>query len=106
VSKLVSSGTSSKSDDAGIDKGNIYSSDDGTRHLEKVQETQTNGKKVNDKKATTCIAPTIVSTVNSTNTSEGGTATSHIFPITMMTNLGIPLTSSMATGFAIGVMKG
>ena len=23
-----------------------------------------------------------------------------------MTNLGIPLTSSMATGFAIGVMKG
>jgi hypothetical protein len=49
VSKLVSSGTSSARSD-GIDKDDIYSSDeDGTRHLEKVQNTQT---KVNDKKAT------------------------------------------------------
>jgi hypothetical protein len=47
VSKLVSSGTSSAKS-AGIDKGEIYSSDDSTRHLEKVQETQT----TTDKKAT------------------------------------------------------
>ena len=38
VSKLVSSGTSS-SKTGGIDKDDIYSSDDSTRHLEKVQET-------------------------------------------------------------------
>jgi hypothetical protein len=37
VSKLVRSGTSSKS--GGIDKDDIYSSDDSTRHLEKVQQT-------------------------------------------------------------------
>src|SRR5438094_214446 len=49
VSKLVSSGTSSaKSGD--IDKDDIYSSDeDGTRHLEKVQETKTT---TDDEKAT------------------------------------------------------
>ena len=42
VSKLVSSGTSS-SRAGGVDKGDIYSSDeDGTRHLEKVQEAQNN----------------------------------------------------------------
>ncbi len=41
VSKLVSSGTSSAKS-RGIDKDDIYSSDeDGTRHLEKVQETKT-----------------------------------------------------------------
>src|ERR1051325_649566 len=41
VSKLVSSGTSS-SKSGGIDKADIYSSDeDGTMHLEKVQETKT-----------------------------------------------------------------
>lgn len=39
MSKLVSSGTSSAKS-GGIDKGDIYSSDDSTRHLEKVQETQ------------------------------------------------------------------
>ena len=49
VSKLVSSGTSS-SKSAGIDKADIYSSDeDGTRHLEKVQETKTT---TDDEKAT------------------------------------------------------
>jgi hypothetical protein len=49
VSKLVSSGTSSGKS-GGVDKDDIYSSDeDGTRHLEKVQNTQT---KVNDNKAT------------------------------------------------------
>jgi hypothetical protein len=45
VSKLVSSGTSS-SKSGSIDKDDIYSSDDSTRHLEKVQES-----KVNDKEA-------------------------------------------------------
>ena len=49
VSKLVSSGTSS-SKSAGIDKDDIYSSDeDGTRRLEKVQETKTT---THDEKAT------------------------------------------------------
>jgi hypothetical protein len=42
VSKLVSSGTSSPKS-GGIDKDDIYSSDeDGTRHLEKVQDTENN----------------------------------------------------------------
>ena len=41
VSKLISSGTSS-SKTGGIDKDDIYSSDDSTRHLEKVQETENN----------------------------------------------------------------
>ena len=39
VSKLVSSGTSS-SKSGGVDKDDIYSSDDSTRHLEKVQEKE------------------------------------------------------------------
>jgi hypothetical protein len=39
VSKLVSSGTSS-SKSGGIDKDDIYSSHDSTRHLEKVQEQE------------------------------------------------------------------
>jgi hypothetical protein len=47
VSKLVSSGTSSAKS-GGIDKDDIYSSDDSTRHLEKVQETET----TTDKEAT------------------------------------------------------
>src|SRR5919199_4326334 len=47
VSKLVSSGTSS-SKTGGIDKDDIYSSDDSTRHLEKVQEKET----ATDKEAT------------------------------------------------------
>ena len=37
MSKLVSSGISSAKSD-GVDKDDIYSSDDSTRHLEKVQE--------------------------------------------------------------------
>ena len=41
VSKVVRSGTSS-SKSGGIDKDDIYSSDDSTRHLEKVQETEAN----------------------------------------------------------------
>jgi hypothetical protein len=48
VSKLVSSGTSSAKS-GGIDKDDIYSSDeDGTRHLEKIQEQET----TTDKEAT------------------------------------------------------
>ena len=47
VSKLVSSGTSS-SKSGGVDKDDIYSSDDSTRHLEKVQEQET----TTDKEAT------------------------------------------------------
>jgi hypothetical protein len=48
VSKLVSSGTSSAKS-CGIDKDDIYSSDDSTRHLEKVQQTTT------DKEATNTV---------------------------------------------------
>jgi len=54
MSKLVSSGTSSAKSRS-IDKGDIYSSDDdGTRHLEKIQQetqttTTTTNEKVNDK---------------------------------------------------------
>src|ERR1051326_8257228 len=50
ASKLVSSGTSSAKS-GGIDKADIYSSDDSSRHLEKVQETQTT-EKVEDKETT------------------------------------------------------
>jgi len=47
VSKLVGSGTSSAKS-GGIDKDDIYSSDDSTRHLEKVQDQET----TTDKEAT------------------------------------------------------
>jgi hypothetical protein len=54
VSKVVSSGTSSSKSGGAIDKDDIYSSEeDGTRHLEKVQNTQTTTEKVNDKKKAT-----------------------------------------------------
>lgn len=43
VSKLVSSGTSSTKSGS-IDKADLYSSDDSSRHLEKVQETTTTKK--------------------------------------------------------------
>jgi len=43
-------GTSSAKS-GGIDKADIYSSDDSSRHLEKVQETQTT-EKVEDKETT------------------------------------------------------
>jgi hypothetical protein len=52
VSKLVSSGTSSAKSD-GIDKEDIYSSDDSSRHLERVQETPAITKKAEDKEDTT-----------------------------------------------------
>ena len=45
-SKLVSSGTSSAKS-RGIDKDDIYSSDDSTRHLEKVQQTTTDKEAIN-----------------------------------------------------------
>jgi hypothetical protein len=57
MSKLVSSGTSSAKSRS-IDKGDIYSSDDdGTRHLEKIQQetqttTTTTNEEVNDKETT------------------------------------------------------
>jgi hypothetical protein len=48
MSKLVSSGTSSAKSRS-IDKGDIYFSDDGTRHLEKIQqETQTTTTTTNE----------------------------------------------------------
>jgi uncharacterized membrane protein (Fun14 family) len=51
------------------------------------------------------VLSTIVNTVNST--AYGGVGGSPALPTTtMMTNLGIPLTSSTAIGFAIGIMKG
>ena len=50
ASKLVSSGTSSAKS-GGIDKADIYSSEDSSRHLEKVQKTQTT-EKVEDKETT------------------------------------------------------
>jgi hypothetical protein len=46
VSKLVSSGTSSAKS-RGIDKDDIYSSDDSTRHLDKVQQTTTDKEATN-----------------------------------------------------------
>jgi hypothetical protein len=53
VSKLVRSGTSSTKS-AGIDKADIYSSDDSSRHLEKIQETTPPiTKKVENKEDTT-----------------------------------------------------
>jgi hypothetical protein len=52
VSKLVSSGISSTKS-GGIDKADMYSSDDSSRHLEKVQETITTTKKVEHKEDNT-----------------------------------------------------
>jgi uncharacterized membrane protein (Fun14 family) len=55
------------------------------------------------------VLSTIVSTVN--NTASGGVGGNHtaaalLLPATtMMTNLGIPLTGSMAAGFAIGFLR-
>jgi uncharacterized membrane protein (Fun14 family) len=54
----------------------------------------------------------VLSTVTNTitnSTASGGVGGSHttaasLLPI--LTNLGLPLTGSMATGFAIGIMKG
>ena len=52
LSKLRSSGTSTEKS-GGIDKADISSSDDSTRHLEKVRKTKTPLKKVKDKEETT-----------------------------------------------------
>jgi hypothetical protein len=46
VSKVASSGTSSTTESGGIDRAGIYS-DDGTRHIDRAQETPT--EKVEDK---------------------------------------------------------
>ncbi|MFL6320176.1 MAG: FUN14 domain-containing protein, partial [Nitrososphaeraceae archaeon] len=53
------------------------------------------------------VLSTIVNTVTNSTASGGigvSPATTSLLPA--ITNLGIPLTSSMATGFAIGIMKG
>ena len=55
---------------------------------------------------------TVTNTITNSTVSRGiggsHTAASSFLPvrITTMTDLGIPLTGSMATGFAIGFMKG
>ena len=52
------------------------------------------------------VLSTIVSTVNSTASGEvGGNHTAAASLLPTMTNLGIPLTGSMAAGFAIGFLR-
>ena len=53
----------------------------------------------------------VTNTITNSGTASGGIggnhATASFLPTIMtVTNLGIPLTGSMATGFAIGIMKG
>ena len=50
------------------------------------------------------VLSTVVNTINSTAGGVGSPALSLLLPTT--TNLGIPLTSSMAMGFTIGTLKG
>ena len=59
------------------------------------------------------VLSTVTNTITNGTISEGiggshNAASSSLLPVTttMITNLGIPLTGSMATGFAIGFMKG
>jgi uncharacterized membrane protein (Fun14 family) len=58
------------------------------------------------------ILSTVTNTITNSTTASGGVRGSHdvaasLLPTTMMmTNLSIPLTGSMATGFAIGILKG
>jgi uncharacterized membrane protein (Fun14 family) len=57
----------------------------------------------------------VMNTITNSSTASGGVGGSHatttassLLPAAtmMMTNLGIPLTGSIATGFAIGILKG
>jgi uncharacterized membrane protein (Fun14 family) len=51
----------------------------------------------------------VTNTITNSSTVSGGIGGSHAAAASFlpaMTNLGIPLTGSMATGFAIGIMKG
>jgi hypothetical protein len=53
------------------------------------------------------VLSTVMDAVTSTTGGVGGSPTSSsLLPTAMMTNLGIPLTSSAVLGFAIGIMKG
>jgi uncharacterized membrane protein (Fun14 family) len=58
------------------------------------------------------VLSTITNTISNSTVSRGiggsHTAASSFLPvrITTMTDLGIPLTGSMATGFTIGIIKG
>jgi uncharacterized membrane protein (Fun14 family) len=53
---------------------------------------------------------TLTSTITNSTTATGGIWGSHTTAaasfLPTVTNLGIPLTGSMATGFAIGLLKG
>ena len=56
------------------------------------------------------VLSTVTNTITNSTTATGGIGGSHTTAaaslLPAITNLGIPLTGSMATGFAIGIMKG
>jgi uncharacterized membrane protein (Fun14 family) len=55
------------------------------------------------------VLSTVTNTITNSTTAAGGIGGSHTTASSLLpaiTNLGIPLTGSMATGFAIGIMKG
>jgi uncharacterized membrane protein (Fun14 family) len=55
------------------------------------------------------VLSTVTNTITNSTTATGGIGGSHTTASSLLpaiTNLGIPLTGSMATGFAIGIMKG
>ena len=55
------------------------------------------------------VLSTVTNTITNNSTVSGGIGGSHTAASSLLpaiTNLGIPLTGSMATGFAIGFMKG
>ena len=55
------------------------------------------------------VLSTVTNTITNSSTVSGGIGGSHAAAASLLptlTNLGIPLTGSMATGFAIGFMKG
>lgn len=55
------------------------------------------------------VLSTVTNTITNSSTATGGIGESHTAAASLLptlTDLGIPLTGSMATGFAIGFMKG
>jgi uncharacterized membrane protein (Fun14 family) len=55
------------------------------------------------------VLSTVTNTITNSTTATGGIGGSHTTASSLLpaiTNLGIPITGSMATGFAIGIMKG
>jgi uncharacterized membrane protein (Fun14 family) len=54
------------------------------------------------------VLSTITNTIANSTTASGGVGGNHTATslLPTMTNLGIPLTGSMATGFAVGFIKG